>query len=89
MKTTKPKMVQVEACMTPECGRPANTRGLCAVCHVAFRRAVRAGAISDSEAVERGLALPSLSPGRKPAGPWAKQAALSSKTKKGAKADEA
>lgn len=54
-------------CLT--CDREAVVRGLCSACHRAYHRAKLAGEITEDQAVEMGLLLPSRQ-GRRGTSQW-------------------
>lgn len=45
-------------CLSPDCPRDRQVRGLCRPCYRAFERAVAAGEVTEQQAVEAGLILP-------------------------------
>jgi hypothetical protein len=45
-KAKKPVDPNAPRCLTPECGRVAGTRGLCAACYAVARGMVKAGVVT-------------------------------------------
>lgn len=62
-------------CIIDGCDRPQFSRGLCHQDSLAFRRAIKAGEITEPEAIELGLVLPKQRAGRKVerVNPWNKR----------------